>query len=162
MLRTLALLSLVAACSAEDRRSAPPAAVEPVVAPLAKATQADLAQDIDDAEKRGTWGDVKKKWRKQPLTWKVTRREALCRSEEACNVSAFAVEQGAKQGWMPRLTFAAGQFEKLAAACKGQETCEVTIAGRLEKLELNADDPVNVTLADVRLEGAGNVQTARL
>ncbi|MBX3161898.1 MAG: hypothetical protein KF773_38410 [Deltaproteobacteria bacterium] len=132
-----------------------------MVAPLASATQADVARDIDEAERRGTWGDVKKRWRKQPLTWTVTRREPLCRTAEACNVSAFPVAQGAAQGWMPRLHFAAGEFDRLAAACGGKETCEVTIDARLDKLELSADDPVNVTLGDVRIRTAGGVQMAR-
>jgi hypothetical protein len=161
MIRIAPLLMLViAACSSEDRRSAPPAS-EPVVVPLAKATQADLANDINEAERRGTWGEVKKKWKGQPLSWKVTRREALCRSADACNVSAFAVAQGAKQGWMPRVKFADGQFEKLAATCKGQELCDVTIEGTLEKLELSQEDPINVTIAGVRIETT-SVKTAQL
>lgn len=161
MIRTLPLLLLVlAACSSEDRRSAPPAAT-PVVA-LASSSQADLAKDILDAERRGTWTETKKKWRDQPVSWKVTRREVLCQSEDACNVSAFPVSQGAKQGWMPRLKFAGGQFEKLAVACKGHELCEVTIAGKIDKLDLSLENPVNVTLGDVRIETSDAVKTAQL
>jgi hypothetical protein len=160
MIRTLPLLMLViAACSKEDRRSAPPEAT-PVV-PLASATQNDLAKDILDAERRGTFTETKKKWRDQPVTWKVERREALCRSEDACNVSAFPVSQGAKMGWMPKLRFASGQYEKLVAACKGHELCDLTIAGKIDKLDLSLENPVNVTLGDVRIETT-SVKTAQL
>src|SRR4029078_11979748 len=98
MIRTLPLLMLlIAACSSE--RAAPPkmettttTATGP--APLADTSAKTLATAIDDAGRLGTWKETKAKWQGQSVKWQVTRRPALCRSAEACNVTAFAVEQG--------------------------------------------------------------------
>src|SRR5258706_15081422 len=111
-------LVVVAACSADDRRTAPK--VETPARPaLEHSDQATLAKDIDDAERLGTWRETQTKWQGQLVKWTVYRRAALCRAADACNVAAFPIQSGAKSGWMPKLGFAPGQYAVLEAACKG-------------------------------------------
>jgi len=162
MIRTLPLLMLViAACS---ERSAPPkteTTTTPTTgpAPLADASAKTLAKDIDDADRLGTWKETKTKWQGQSVKWQVIRRPALCRSADACNVAAFAVTQGASSGWMPQLTFAAGQWDALVAACGDKELCDIAIEGKLDTLVLSADSPTSVKLRDVKI---ASVRTAAL
>jgi len=150
MHRTLPLLLILTACSAEDRREPLPPP-KPASHSLAHASQVDLASAIDDAGRLGTWDDVKTRWQGQVLRWTVYWRSALCHSATACNVAAFPVVQAAKHGWMPRLELAPGQLSALQAACRGAEPCAVTIEGTLDKLELSADNPTSVHLANVRV-----------
>src|SRR4051812_35975882 len=104
--RIASLLVVLAACSSEDRRSAP--APAPVAPQLAHGTQTDLARELDDAEHRGTWQEVRRRWQGQRLRWSVTRHAALCNTPERCNVAAFPVQRPAQSGWMPLLELAPG------------------------------------------------------
>jgi len=146
---TLLLLLSVAACSAEDRRSHP--TPEPALPRLANATQDDLAHELEDADRRGTWMEVRHRWQGQVLRWTVTRQRALCRTAEACNVAAFPVRTGAPAGWLPTLKFAPGQFTALEARCGDREQCELTVEGKLEKLSVSAELPTNLELTGVTL-----------
>jgi len=148
MHRVLLLLSLVSACS-EDRR---PGASQDLTPPmLTAATQQDLAKELDAANGRGTWGEVKRRWQGQTLTWKVTRQASLCLRADECFVAAFPVQRPAKRGWLPQLSFAPGQFAILEAACGGKPTCEITIEGLLEKLEVSSEMPTNLRFNNVRI-----------
>lgn len=146
MHRALLLFSLVA-CDSEDLRPAqdqtPPM--------LTAATQQDLAKELDLAETRGTWGEVKRRWQGQTLTWKVTRQASLCRTADQCFVAAFPIQRPAKRGWMPQLVFAPGQYEAISATCGDQPQCEITVEGLLEKLDVSAQMPTNVKFSGVRL-----------
>src|SRR5690349_19841206 len=134
-MRTIALLVLLAACSKEEHR-APAKAAPPR---LEHATQADFARELDAAEQRGNWIELRRRWQGQKLRWTVYRHPALCGSAEACNVRPFpTLEKSAAYGWMPQLHFAPGEYEALAAKC-GDAQCEVTIEGTLAKLEANGD-----------------------
>jgi hypothetical protein len=73
MNRIFILLVLVA-CSAEDRRSPPPAKKAPPA--LSNATQADLATELDKAAQNGTWIEQRRRWQGQKLRWPVTRQRA--------------------------------------------------------------------------------------
>src|ERR1700685_1975699 len=112
----------------------------PQVAPaLAHATQTDLARELDDADRRGTWSEVRHRWQGQSLHWTVTRQRSLCRSADACNVAAFPIQRPAHHGWLPGLTFAPGEFAKLDATCGAAEQCELTIEGTLSDLQASPD-----------------------
>lgn len=149
---TLVLALVLAACSSSE--SPTPSKTSPAIAKLERATAADLAKDIDDAERLGTWRETQTKWQGQTVTWNVYRYSPLCRSAEACNVSAFPLQDGgAKSGWMPKLSFGPGQYAALEAACKDsrEATCAVTIEGTLDTLALTPDAPTNVHLDKVRV-----------
>lgn len=149
----LLILLSIAACSAEEKR--PQVAPAPALPRLASATQADLARELDDADRRGTWTEVRRRWQGQVLRWTVTRQRALCLTAEACNVSAFPVRNAAPAGWLPTLSFAPGQFAALEARCGDREQCEITIEGKLEKLAVSGEMPTNLELTGVKLvEGA--------
>ena len=149
MYRALLLVSLVAACKSEDRR---PGAAQDLTPPmLTAATQQDLAKELDAANGRGTWGEVKRRWQGQTLTWKVTRQASLCRSADECFVAAFPVQRPAKRGWLPQLKFAPGQFAVLEAACGDKPTCEITVEGLLEKLDVSGEMPTNLRFGNVRI-----------
>src|SRR4051794_15071401 len=99
---------LATACSREDRRAAPvPAAAPPA---LAHASQDDLRRELDDANRRGTWRELRTRWQGQTLRWTVTRFRTLCATPDACNVAAFPVNRPAQQGWMPIVDFAPGGY----------------------------------------------------
>ena len=132
-------------------RKAPPPRALPV---LVSSTQADLAKALDDAERLGTWLDVKSRWQGQRLRWTVTRYPALCRSAESCNVAAFPVQRPAKHGWLPTLDLAPDQFRALEARCGKADACELTVEGTLSKLEVSDASPTNVTLSNVRIVDA--------
>ena len=152
MHRTLPLLVLiVAACSSkhDDISARPPANVTP--ASFANATQTDLAHELDDGARRGTWSEVKRKWQGQVLRWDVTRQRLLCRTAESCNVAVFPIERPAKHGWLPQLAFAPGQFAALESACGDREPCQVTIEGTLEQFEFSAEMPTNLRFSNVKI-----------
>jgi len=168
MNRFLPVILLVAACGKAEHHAppappAPPAPATPAPAALEHATQADLAQEIGDAERLGTWREVQHRWQGQTLRWTVTRQRVLCGSADDCNVAAFPVQRPAKQGWLPLLTFAAGQYDALARACSSQDPCEVSIEGTLSALEVSPELPTKVQLSNVRLVSApaGRAQTAQ-
>jgi hypothetical protein len=159
MHRTLILLAAACACGKADRAPSP----APAAPPLAHAMQADLARDIADAERLGTWSDVAHRWQGQTVRWTVTHRRVLCRSADDCHVAAFPIQRPAKQGWMPQLQFAPGQYDALAGACGGQDPCEVTIEATLSKLEVSPELPTSVQLSNVQILPAPHpgTQTAR-
>jgi hypothetical protein len=63
------------------------------------------------------------------------------------------VQQQALQGWLPALSFAPGEYEKLDALC-GAAPCEIEIQGTLSRLELSGELPTSVHLAGVRVLAA--------
>jgi len=150
MNRILPLVILVAACKGDGRKQPSPAQA-PAQAALEHATQADLAHDIADAERLGTWREVQQRWQGQTLRWTVTRQRALCSSADGCNVAAFPIQRPAKQGWMPQLQFAPGQYDALAGLCGNQDQCDVTIEGTLSQLDVSPDLPTSVQLSNVRI-----------
>ena len=147
---SILLIGLIACSNGRDERHSAPVLTQHKPA-LAHATQTDLARELDDADRRGTWGDVRYRWQGQELEWTVTRHQVLCRTEGLCNVAAFPIAHGAQRGWMPGLTFAPGEFAKLEAACGSNEHCDVVIAGTLAKLDATGDMPTSVRLSNVRL-----------
>jgi len=152
--RTMILVVLaVAACGRNDQRKviARDVAVRP---DLSHATQADLAVEVDQAERRGTWREVRKRWEGQRLHWTVTRHASLCASASACNVAAFPVKRPAQYGWLPGLTFAPGEYAKLDAWCGNTPSCEIEIEGTLSRLELSGELPTSVHFDRVRVLGA--------
>jgi hypothetical protein len=164
MNRILPLLILAAAaCGKADRHDASTASAAAQAPALAHATQRDLAQEIAEADRLGTWRDVQHRWHGQTLRWTVTRQRLLCSSAEDCNVAAFPIQRPAKQGWMPLLSFAPGQYDELARVCGSREPCEVTIEGTLSELEISPELPTRLTLSNVRIAPApaGHVRTAQ-
>jgi hypothetical protein len=121
---------------------------------LSHATQQDLAIEIDQAERRGTWREVRQRWQGQQLRWTVTRHRALCATAAACNVAAFPVQRPAQHGWLPQLTFVPGEFEKLSARCGDAASCELDVEGTLKTLDLSGDLPTSVHFDHVRVLGA--------
>ena len=148
MNRILPLMIVFAACGKGDDRTPPPAPVRPA---LEHSTQRDLARELSDAERLGTWREVQHRWQGQTVRWTVTRQRLLCRSADDCNVAAFPIEQPAKQGWMPQLQFAPGQYDALSGLCGSQEQCEVTVEGTLRQLDVSPELPTNVQLSNVRI-----------
>jgi len=160
-LAALAAAAILAAtgCRGEDRTAPPAPAPTPALAQheppkLASATQADLARELDEADRRGAWGEVKHRWQGQTLRWTVTRQRVLCRSAEACNVAAFPIQRPAPAGWLPTLRFAPGQFAALEARCGDKELCDVTIEGKLEKLQASSELPTNLEITGVKIVDA--------
>lgn len=152
----LIFLALVAACTAEDRRSPPPA--KQAAPALANATQADLALELDAAAEHGTWIELRRRWQGQKLRWTVTRQRMLCASAARCNVAAFPIQRPAIHGWMPELAFAPGQYEALAAKCGEAAQCEVTIEGTLAKLEASDEAPTRLRFEGVVVVGEHTAQ----
>ena len=140
----------VAACGKTDRAQPSPAPAAAAVS-VSPASQADLARDIAEAERLGTWADVQQRWQGRTVRWTVTRHGVLCSSADDCHVAAFPVQRPAAQGWMPHLAFAPGQYEALAARCGGQAVCEVTIEGTLRHLDVSPELPTSVQLSNVRI-----------
>ena len=143
------LVLTIAACGKGDRAQPAPAPAAP--AALAHASQADLAREIADADRLGTWRELQHRWQGQTVRWTVTRQRVLCRSAEDCNVAAFPIQRPAMQGWMPELQFAPGQFDALAGLCGNQDPCDVTIEGTLSQLDVSPDLPTRVQLSEVRI-----------
>lgn len=145
MKRTLLSIAALAGCGTTD---APP---PPAPAALVRASAADLAHEIADAARLGTWRDVQHRWQGQHVQWAVIRQRLLCGAADDCNVAAFPIQRPAKQGWMPVLAFAPGQYDALTAACGDRDPCELTIAGTLSSLEVSPELPTRVALANVRI-----------
>lgn len=145
------VLLAVASCSSEDRRSAPAARDVAERPALSNATAFDLAREIDDADRRGTWLEVKKRWQGQRLRWRVTRHRLLCSSETACHVAALPIQRPATHGWMPQLALSAREMERVETACGTAEPCELTFEGTLSELVLSPELPTNVRFSDVRV-----------
>jgi hypothetical protein len=150
MLRTLALVLAVSACSkSSDSTVAPPAPAPQV----SSATQADFAKDVDGAQQRGTWTELKHKYEGLKLHWTVTRHAALCSSPARCNVSAFPVETGAKHGWLPGLKLTAEQLAKLDATC-GKADCELTFDGVVDLVRGSDAEPAGIEFGSVVIVSA--------
>ncbi|MEJ7600664.1 MAG: hypothetical protein WKG01_22350 [Kofleriaceae bacterium] len=144
------LLIVIAACSAEDRRTPPPSPpTQAALAPLLPSTQQDLARELDDAERRGTFTEVQKRWQGQVVRWEVTRIPQLCATAAECHVVAFPVMRPAQRGWLPRVELAPGQFAILEAACRGALQCKVTIEGTVARLDVSAELPTQVRFSNV-------------
>lgn len=148
-----------AGCRRSEDHAAPapapaPGPARPALPRLASATQADLARELDDADRRGAWAEVQHRWQGQTLRWTVTRQALLCRTAESCNVAAFPIQRPAPAGWLPTLRFAPGQFAALEARCAGKDICEITIEGTLAKLQASGELPTNLELTGVRLVDA--------
>ena len=118
---------------------------------LAHATQADLAHDLDSADRDGTWEAVRTKWRGQHVTWTVTRHPALCAAPDACHVAAFPVERPARRGWLPGLELDPQEFAKLAAACGKADSCEVELEGTVHELVVSPEQPTSLSLGEVHV-----------
>jgi len=142
----LAIVLVVAACSAHRE-------TKPVVTKSA-ATQADLAREIDDAERRGTQAAIKQHWQGLALHWTVTRQRLLCLSADACHVAPFAIERPAKHGWMPALAFAPGEFQKVLSGCGAAEQCTLELDFKLDQLNVSAEAPTSMRFSDVRVVSA--------
>lgn len=158
MLRTTALVMMFAvltACSREDARPAPVKRDVEARPALSNATQVELATEIDDAERRGTWREVKMRWQGQRLRWTVTRQRVLCRTADACYVAAFPIQRPAQHGWLPKLELSTAELSKLEAACGDREQCQLTFEGTLRELALSADLPTSVRFGDVKVIAAG-------
>jgi hypothetical protein len=141
-------------CGRDDARSIPSKRDVAARPDLSDATAVELATELADADRRGTWREVRRRWEGQRLTWTVTRHRALCRDANACNVAAFPVQRPAQNGWLPGLSFAPGEFGKLASACGRSETCELTIEGTLDRLDVSPELPTSVHFTNVRVVGA--------
>jgi hypothetical protein len=149
MSRTIIIaFALLAACRSE--RSAPPAHTQTATpAPLANATQDALRAELEDAQRLGTYRQVRTRWQGQRLHWSVTRYRALCASADACNVAAFPVQRPARQGWLPQLGFAPGAFDALSAACGDRDVCQLTIDGTLADLDATGEHATKVRIDGV-------------
>lgn len=145
------LVASIAGCGRDDTRSAPLPRDVAARPDLSSATQTDLAREVDEAERRGTWREVRDRWLGQHLRWTVTRHKALCQSEAACNVAPFPVQRPAQHGWLPRISFAPGELAKLSALCGGADPCDVEIEGTLGELVLSAEQPVSMRFQNVRV-----------
>ena len=83
----------------------------------------------------------------------MTRQRLLCLTADACWVAPFPIERPAKHGWLPRLAFAPGEFDKLAA-CGAAEQCDVTFEGRLGELDVSNEQPTHMKFSDVKVISA--------
>ena len=153
-MRTVYWMLMIGTLACHGRDDAKPAAAKAAKLKLDHASQRDLARELDDADRLGTWSDVRHRWQGQDLEWTVTRHRALCGAETACHVAAFPVMRPAQRGWLPELRFAPGEYAKLDAACGAAEPCEVVIAGTLAKLEVSGEMPTSVQLSNVVIKGA--------
>src|SRR5262249_2390911 len=146
MNRLVWIALVVAACKGGKDDCSTPAPAPAVTA----GTQADLASELDAADRNGTWMEVKHRWQGKQGTWTVIRHRALCRTAEACNVAPFPVRGGAKYGWLPKLELAPEQFAKLDAGCGAAEDCQITFDGVLATLDVSGDEPTKLRFTDVK------------
>jgi hypothetical protein len=146
MHRMLLLSVAVAACHSDSRPPVPAPAPAPSVA---KGDQTTLAKELDDADRRGTWLEVKSRWQGQRLRWTVTRQALLCASAEACNVAAFPIQRPAQHGWMPKLNLTPATYAKIEQTCGAREQCELTFEGTLSQLIVSGDKPTSMQFSDV-------------
>ena len=157
MIRTSVLVAVIAslaACSRNDTRSAPierDVAKRPV---LTAATQADLARELEQAERRGTWREVKQRWEGQRLHWTVTRQRVLCGSPSACNVAAFPIQRPAQVGWLPALELSPGEYAKIEAGCGSAEQCQLELEFNVRELNVSGDLPTSMRFSDVKVIAA--------
>jgi len=147
-MRTALLLAALGACTSSHD------APKPAREPLEHATQADLARELDTAERTGAWNDVRARWQGRELHWSVTRQRVLCRTADACHVAAFPIQRPAQHGWMPGLRFADGEFAKVESACGTAEQCELEIVGTLDELLASPELPTSLKLGDVKVVSA--------
>ena len=140
------LVVLLAACRSHE---APPKPA-PKPAPLAHATQQDLARELDAANRQGTWAEVRHRWQGQALRWTVTRYKTLCGAADACFVAPFPIERPAKHGWMPKLELSSIEMAKLDAKCPSA-MCEVTFEGTLAELTASPEEPTSLRFANVHI-----------
>jgi hypothetical protein len=167
----LVLLAVAASCgkaddasSSSSRSPSTPSSPAQTARALEHSTAADLAREIEEADRLGTWRELQHRWQGQTVRWTVTRQRMLCQSADDCNVAAFPIQRPAKQGWMPQLRFAAGQYDALAAMCGNQEQCDAIIEGTVTQLDVSPDLPTSVQLSNVRLVSQPHLprtQTAR-
>jgi len=146
---SLVACSLVAAALAACGQTPP--SPPPGPAPLAQASSADLAREIADADRLGTWSGLAGRWQGQRVRWTVTRYGVLCASADDCHVAAFPIQRPARQGWMPELSFAPGQFDALARRCGAAEPCELAVEATLSTLVVSPELATRVRLSDVRI-----------
>jgi hypothetical protein len=158
MIRTSVLVAAVmtfaVGCSRHDTRSAPKerdVAKRPV---LTAATQADLAHELEQAERRGTWREVKDRWQGQRLHWTVTRQRLLCSSASACNVAPFPIQRPAQVGWLPRLELSAGEYAKIEAGCGKAEQCQLEIDFNVRELDVSGELPTSMHFSEVKVIAA--------
>ncbi len=154
--RTAIVIFLVelCACRARDSRDVPASTRSAPKPVLAHATQQDLARELDDADRDGTWPEVRARWQGQRLHWTVTRQRSLCGSVDECHVAAFPITRPAKVGWMPALQLAPGEWAKLAAGCGDAEQCQLEIEGTLAELVVSPELPTSLKFSDVRIVDA--------
>jgi hypothetical protein len=155
-MRTLPIVLMLAGCVVGcSRERAPRRERDVALRPqLTDATQHDLAREIDQADRRGTWREVKTRWQGQRMTWTVTRQRVLCEAPAACNVAAFPIQRPAQHGWLPSLEMTATEFGKVETSCGTAEQCELVIEGTLSELALSPEMPTNVRFADVKVVSA--------
>jgi hypothetical protein len=146
MRRALVLLALVA-CRSHDEA---PASHRSAPAPLVHATQADLAHELDLADRQGTWTELRRRWQGQALRWTVTRYRTLCGAADSCFVAAFPIARPAKHGWMPKLELSQAEMAKLDAKCPSA-MCSFAFEGTLAELTASPDEPTSLTFADVHV-----------
>lgn len=155
MIRTSVLIvvmaSCLAACSRDDKRSAPAARDVAAKPDLSRATQADLAHELDLADRRGTWGEMKQRWEGQRLHWTVTRQRLLCQSASACNVAPFPIQRPAQYGWLPSLELGPIEMAKIDAGCGGADQCELEFEGTLTDLAVSGEMPTSLRFSGVRV-----------
>jgi hypothetical protein len=151
MTRIAILLAALAACGTSDRAAPAPAPAPARRPALEHASQADLAREIADADLAGAWSELVQRWQGQTVRWTVTRQRALCRTAGDCYVAAFPIQRPARQGWMPELRFASGEFEALGRLCGDRAQCEVTIDATLSKLDVSSELAAGVQLSNVRI-----------
>jgi hypothetical protein len=142
---TVVLLALMA-CRTHDE--APASKRAP--APLVHATAADLAHDLEIADRQGSWAEVRQRWQGQSLRWTVTRYKSLCGGADHCYVAAFPIQRPAKHGWMPKLELSAAEMAKLDAKC-ASAMCEFTFEGTLAELTASAEEPTSLRFSNVRI-----------
>lgn len=121
---------------------------------LVDGSQTALAKELDDAERRGTWTEVRHRWQNQRLHWTVTRQRSLCGAPDACNVAAFPIQRPAQQGWLPGMQFSQSEFTKLEAGCGTAEQCELEVEGTLSDLEASPEMPTAIRFSDVHVIAA--------
>ncbi|HSD87158.1 MAG TPA: hypothetical protein VLB44_06570, partial [Kofleriaceae bacterium] len=137
--------------SRDDRRSAPVARDVAVRPDLSGATQADLAHELDLADRRGTWREVEQRWEGQRLHWTVTRQRVLCQSASACNVAPFPIQRPAQQGWLPALELTPIEMAKIEAGCGSAQQCELEFEGTLTDLAVSGEMPTSMRFGSVRI-----------
>jgi len=157
MIRTSVLVAVVAlatGCSRNDTRSAPverDVAKRPV---LTATTQADLAHELEQADRRGTWREVKDRWQGQRLHWTVTRQRLLCQSPSACNVAPFPIQRPAQVGWLPRLELAPREYAKIESGCGKADQCQLELDFKVRELNVSGDMPTSMRFSEVKVIAA--------